>query len=145
MEASKSRKPPFCETKSFPGQYENLARIGDFVRLIAQEAGFESFSVYSVEMAVDEACSNIIEHAYGGEGKGDIRCTCQVSEDALTIILEDRGKGFDPAKVPHPNLSDKLDERQAHGLGMHFIRQWMDEVLFSSNGSENKLTMVKNK
>ena len=130
-------------SKSFPGSYESLAKIGDFVREIATDAGFESFAVYSIEMAVDEACSNIIEHGYGGEGKGKINCTCSVTNQALTISLQDTGKSFDPSTVDEPNLSENLEERQAHGLGLFFIRQWMDEVRFESNGMQNTLTMLK--
>jgi len=115
------------------------------VRKIAQDAGFESFAVYSIEMAVDEACSNIIEHAYEGEGKGNIRCTCAVTEEALKVTIRDRGKPFDPSQIPPPNLSKNIDDRQAHGLGLHFIRKWMDEVQFRSRGAENILTMVKHK
>ena len=115
------------------------------MRKIAQDAGFESFAVYSIEMAVDEACSNIIEHAYEGEGKGDIRCTCMVTEEAMQVVIKDRGKPFDPSTVPPPNLSKNIDDRQAHGLGLHFIRKWMDEVQFLSQGPENILTMVKRK
>jgi serine/threonine-protein kinase RsbW len=130
-------------SKSFPGRYESLAKIGDFVRKVATDAGFESFAVYSIEMAVDEACSNIIEHAYGGEGKGNIRCTCLVSTEALTVSLQDTGKSFDPSTVNEPNLSNNLEDRQAHGLGLYFIRKWMDDVQFESNGKHNTLTMVK--
>jgi serine/threonine-protein kinase RsbW len=143
LEVSSARTPPFSETKSFPGKYESLGRIGKFVRAVAKDAGFEKFAVYSIEMAVDEACSNIIEHAYGGEGKGEIRCTCTVSEHSLTIILHDSGKFFDPTQVPPPNLSDNIEDREAHGLGLYFIRQWMDEVDFRSTGNENILTMKK--
>lgn len=115
------------------------------MRAVAQDAGFESFAVYSIEMAVDEACSNIIEHAYEGEGKGSIRCTCNVNDDGITIILADKGKTFDPSQIPEPNLSKNIDDRQAHGLGLYFIRQWMDDVYFSSDGAENVLTMQKRK
>jgi len=145
LEVSNARKSSFSKTKSFPGRYESLARVGDFVRNLAPEAGLESFAVYSIEMAVDEACSNIIEHAYGGEGKGEIRCTCSVVEDEMKIVIKDRGKPFDPSSIPPPNLSKDIDERQAHGLGLHFIRKWMDEVQFLSKGRENILTMVKHK
>ncbi len=125
--------------------YESLARIADFVRDFAKNSGFQSFAVYSIEMAVDEACSNIIEHAYGGEGKGSIRCTCSYNGSKLAIIIKDQGKSFDPSSIPPPNLSDDIDEREAHGLGLYFIRQWMDEVTFHTAGSENILTMVKHK
>lgn len=143
LEVSKTRKFPFSETRSFPGNYKSLARIGGFVRKIALDAGFENFAIYSIELAVDEACSNIIEHAYQGEGKGNIRCTCSANETMLTIILRDKGLSFDPSNIHQPNLSHNLNEREAHGLGLYFIRQWMDEVKFVSNGTENILTMVK--
>ncbi len=113
------------------------------MRQVAQDAGFESFAVYSIEMAVDEACSNIIEHAYGGEDKGVIHCTCSVSDESLTITLQDQGKSFDPSKIPQPNLSKNLDDRQANGLGLYFIRKWMDEVFFQTSGEGNMLKMVK--
>jgi serine/threonine-protein kinase RsbW len=145
LEVSSARKSPSSVTRSFPGIYENLARIADFVRQFAQSAGFDKFAVYSVEMAVDEACSNIIEHAYGGEGKGNIHCTCSYNGKTLAIILKDNGRSFDPSSIPQPNLSHNLDEREAHGLGLYFIQQWMDDVSFRSIGSENILTMVKHK
>jgi len=131
------------KSQSFPGRYSSLAKIGDFVRKVATDAGFESFAIYSIEMAVDEACSNIIEHAYGGEGKGNIRCSCQLNESALTISLQDTGRSFDPSSVNAPNLSNNLEERQAHGLGLFFIRQWMDDVQFESSGKHNTLIMTK--
>jgi serine/threonine-protein kinase RsbW len=143
LEISKARKVPFSATRSFPGSFESLASIGTFVRKIARDAGFENFEVYSIEMAVDEACSNIIEHGYQGEGKGKIQCTCSATEAGLTIELKDRGKFFDSSITSRPNLSKNIDEREAHGLGLYFIQQWMDEVSFRSVGSENILTMVK--
>ncbi len=143
LEVSNLHRSPLSATKSFPGRYSSLAKIGSFVHKMAQSAGFESFAIYSIEMAVDEACSNIIEHAYGGEGKGSIRCTCSVTDQELKVVLQDTGQSFDPSSVPRPNLSDNIDEREAHGLGLYFIRQWMDEVFFETAGKWNTLTMVK--
>ncbi len=130
-------------TKTFPGRYANLADIALFIRQAAEEAGLEGFAIYAVETAVDEACSNIIEHGYQGQETGEIRCTTLIDEKGLTIILEDRGRPFDPSSVPDPQLDVTLDERQAHGLGLFFMRQLMDEVIFSTRGPVNVLTMVK--
>ena len=58
--------------KLFPGRYASLAEIGEFIGLAAQAAGFDSKDVYAIKLAVDEACTNIIEHGYGGEGIGKI-------------------------------------------------------------------------
>lgn len=95
-------------------------------------------------MAVDEACSNIIEHAYGGEDKGEITCTCKVNKQGLTIELDDNGKPFDPEVIADPDMSGDLEDRPSHGLGLFFIRQWMDEVEFEFKENHgNHLTLFK--
>ena len=128
----------------FPGRYESLAEIAKFVRQAAEKAGLSKFAAYTVETAVDEACANIIEHAYGGEGLGEIECICKVSEKGLVIILKDQGRPFDPNKIPHPNTKAPLYERADRGLGLYFIHKWMDEVRFEFiPGAGNILTMVK--
>ena len=101
-----------CMTKlSLPGKFENLVKISEFVRLAANEAGLDAFSTYQVETAVEEACANIIEHAYGKENVGDIECTYEVKPDELTVILHDWGKPFNPAKIRPPNLNAPLKKR----------------------------------
>jgi len=93
---------------------------------------------------VDEACTNIIEHAYGGEGRGDIEITWRISGDRLTVILHDYGRQFDPTDVPPPDIGASLEDRNARGLGLYFMRRLMDEVEFEfTPGSGNVLTMVK--
>jgi serine/threonine-protein kinase RsbW len=131
-------------TRSFPGRYESLAKISKFIRGAAQKAGLGDFAVYSVEMAVDEACSNIIEHAYQGEDQGDISCTCKVSTEGLTIVLKDTGKPFSPDEVKMPDLNASLEERESHGLGLVFIYKWMDRVEFKTTpGDGNQLILFK--
>jgi serine/threonine-protein kinase RsbW len=101
-------------------------------------------AVYAIQVAVDEACSNIIEHAYGGQGHGNIKCTCRILGDRLVIELQDDGCPFDPAKVPKPDLEAKLSDRAAGGLGVYFIKQLMDDVQFKSTAQEgNVLTLTK--
>ena len=129
-----------------PGRYENLEKVSEFVRQSALAAGLDSFAVYQVETAVDEACTNIIEHAYGKEGVGDIECTCEVKQGELTVVLRDWGKPFNPQKIRPPNLTAPLKKRQSHGLGLYFIQQWMDEIYFQFTGETgNVLTMIKRK
>jgi len=131
-------------TVVFPGRYESLAKIGEYIRRVAMNAGFDSLSTYTVETAVDEACSNIIEHAYGGEERGDIECTCSETADKLTIILCDQGEPFDPNSVSEPDLSLPLEDRDNHGLGLYFMRKWMDEIHFEQRpGGGNIVKMIK--
>jgi serine/threonine-protein kinase RsbW len=134
------------KTATFPARFDTLAAIGEFVTQAAEAAGLDARAVYAVQLAVDEACSNIIEHAYGGEGRGDIECTCMVNNSGLTVILRDYGRPFDPASMPEPDLCASLEDRQARGLGLYLIRQLMDKVRFEFTAdSGNVLTMVKRK
>ena len=131
-------------TKMFPGRYTSLAKISEFVGLAAQAAGFNSKAVYAVKLAVDEACTNIIEHGYGGEGIGKIECSYHYDSRALTIELRDWGKKFNPGEVPKPDYNVPLEKLKPRGAGLYLMRQLMDDILFSFNDEEgNLLTLVK--
>jgi serine/threonine-protein kinase RsbW len=127
-----------------PGRYEYLATIADFIAEMGRDAGFDQDTIFHVQMAVDEACSNVIEHAYQGEDRGDITLTCRCEEKEWVILIYDQGRAFDPSSVPEPNLNPNLDEIKTGGLGLYFMRQLMDEVEFSFDENKgNKLRMVK--
>ncbi len=138
-----SRKPLIVHTAVFPARYESLASISQFIRQAAAQAELDSTGVYRVDSAVDEACSNIIEHAYGNRVTGNIECTCQIDDTALTIILRDYGRPFNPNAIPEPDVTAPLEERTDHGLGLLFIRKWMDEVHYEFSEQGNTLTLVK--
>ena len=132
------------QTRTFPGRYESLIDICRFVVDAAKKAGLSDSQSYAVELAVDEACTNIIEHAYGGEGIGDIRCTCDTSNKELTITLYDFGRPFNPRNVPPPNSKARLKDLKPGGAGLFLIYKMMDEVHFNFTKDDgNVLTMVK--
>lgn len=131
-------------TQTFPANFESLNTVREFVGAVARESGMDDSEVYAVQLAVDEACSNIIEHAYGGQNRGEIECTCETDDEGLTIILRDHGQPFDPASIAAPNLSLGLHERQVGGLGLYLMRHLMDEVHFEAQGDAgNVLTLIK--
>ncbi|HZY43108.1 MAG TPA: ATP-binding protein [Anaerolineae bacterium] len=129
-----------------PGRFESLARISEFVTAAAQSAGLDADDVFHVEMAVDEACSNVIEHAYEDQ-QGEIDLTCSTVEPGnLQIVILDHGQPFDPTTVPQPTFVDpsQIDVMQEGGLGLYFMRKLMDDVHFEFVPSQgNKLTMIK--
>lgn len=132
------------QTRIFPARYESLAAIDQFIAAAAEQAGFNECTVYQVRLAIDEACTNIIDHAYGGERSGVIECTYRIQEEELVVTLRDEGRPFDPEAVPEPNLSANLEERTGGGLGLYLIRKIMDEVDFDfESEAGNVLTMVK--
>jgi anti-sigma regulatory factor (Ser/Thr protein kinase) len=135
-----------AKTRVFSARYESLAAIDEFVAEAAESAGFDDGAIYQVRLAVDEACSNIIEHAYGGEGSDVIECSRCVKNGELTVVLKDHGEPFDPESVPEPNIGAGLEERTGGGLGLFFIYQIMDEVDFDFGSQDaNVLTLVKRK
>ncbi|MBW6471522.1 MAG: ATP-binding protein [Anaerolineaceae bacterium] len=131
------------KTLTFPGSYSSLVKIGEFVTQAAKSIGFDGFELYKIETAVDEACSNIIEHAYGQEDIGDIVISVVTDLDKITITLTDFGEPFDPKYVKQPNLDADLQDREDHGLGIYMMKQWMDVVVFDTLKDKNVLTLVK--
>lgn len=131
-------------TTRYPADFNHLDSIRNFVGEAAERAGFSGKDVYAVQLAVDEACSNIIEHAYAGISNGEIEIACEVTEGQVMVILHDHGRQFDLSTVRKPNLGRNLDEREVGGLGVYLIHKLMDEVTFiSSKEDGNTLTMIK--
>lgn len=134
------------KTSSFPGRYDSLVKVSEFVVNAAKDAGLSHEEVYAVELAVDEACCNIIDHAYGGEGIGDLQCSVIVDEGILTVILADRGKSFDPRNIPDPKINVPIEKLKPRGVGLYLMRKLMDEIKYEiSPNRGNILTMVKRK
>ncbi len=129
---------------TFPARFEFLDEIREFVSQIAREGGFAEKEIYSLQLAADEAASNIIEHSYEGIPNASLDITCDMRGTLLTITMRDTGKSFDPSNVKQPNLKADLSERQIGGLGLYLMRKLMDEVRYEANSKTgNLLTMTK--
>lgn len=129
-----------------PGRFECLTEIAAFITQAARDAGLSDDEVFHVEMAVDEACSNIIEHAYAAQtGDIDLACRCPVNGQ-FEVVIRDSGQPFDPEEIPPRNVGTPtdLDSLNEGGLGLYFMRRLMDEVRFEFvAGQGNTLTMLK--
>ena len=131
-------------SQTFAGQYTSLAEIADFFAQAAHEAGFGSKDIYAVKLAVDEACSNIIEHGYSGEADAEICCSYEVLDRGLKITIQDWGKPFTPEEIPEPNFDVELCDLKPRGAGLYFMKKLMDKVEFDfESGDGNILVMVK--
>ena len=101
-------------------------------------------AVFHIELACDEACTNVIEHAYGGEDNGSITVSWQVEADMFVITISDNGRAFDVEQIPAIPDTDNIENIKIGGLGIHFMRQLMDDVKFSiAAPTGNKLVMKK--
>jgi anti-sigma regulatory factor (Ser/Thr protein kinase) len=137
------------------GRYPEIRKICQFVAEGAAAAGFDDDTVFHLELCCDEASTNIIEHAYGGEGIGRIDVITTTDDQAFTVRLQDKGRPFNPETVPAPpdingdlaagaSADDLSQQLQVGGLGLHFIRNLMDEVYFTFDTDRgNTMVMVK--
>ena len=133
-------------SKTFVGQYASLAEIADFIAQAAQEAGLNSKDTYAVKLAVDEACSNIIEHSYQEQEDGQIRCSYVILKAGLEVTIQDWGRPFSPDEIPDPDFNVSLNDLQPRGAGLFFMRNLMDEIKWDfESGDGNILTMIKNR
>lgn len=124
---------------------ENLSEIRDFISSAALNAGFLKDTVDNIILAVDEACTNIIKHAYKYFPDGEIVLTLKTTEDTFTIEIIDYGKSFEPGLIPNPDLKKYLDQRRVGGLGMYLMKTLMDDVKYKSiPGKFNQVSLSKN-
>ena len=134
------------KTVQFAAKFEYLDEIREFVGEIARAGGFTDKDVYNIQLATDEAASNIIEHAYENISNGVLELSCGVRDDSITIVLIDHGESFDPSEIPLPDLKADLSDRKIGGLGIFLMRKLMDEVHYEVTANKgNILTMTKRK
>ncbi|MBP1467085.1 anti-sigma factor antagonist [Candidatus Chloroploca sp. M-50] len=132
------------ESITLTADLDALARISAFVTEAAELAGLDERATWQVQLAVDEAATNVIQHAYDRDEPGDLTLTWQCEHNQFVLELRDYGRQFDPQNVPPPDISSPLEERQVGGLGLYLITRLMDEVRFDFNPQGgNVLTMIK--
>jgi sigma-B regulation protein RsbU (phosphoserine phosphatase) len=124
-----------------PARARELKRIRDAVRKTVKEAGCGKQCAGDIVMAVDEACQNIIRHAYGVDRSGEILLEVERQGEDLVFSLVDFAPRIDPARVKPRDL----DDVRPGGLGTHLIRKVMDSADFIEPppGCGNLLRMVK--
>jgi len=118
-----------------PSDTQYLTLIGYYISNIARLAGFSNEEVKKIELAVDEACTNVIKHAYNSDSGRHFTISTYFTEQELEIIIQDKGKPFNPQLLNKPLLVDKSKEG---GMGLILIRKIMDKVKFVTKKGEVK-------
>ena len=125
----------------FPARASELGPTRAMTRMALNNQGWHSDIVEDIVLAIDEACQNIIRHAYHGECQDPIMLHIELNNDALVVVIEDHAPTVDPDCM-NPRAFDDI---RPGGLGCHFIRQVMDSVSIGSSpsGQGNMLRMIK--
>lgn len=129
-----------------PADSGNLNIIRKFVAEISENMGFSEEEIYKIELAVDEACANVVKHAYLTNSKKEpvINIEAKDKTNRIEIIITDKGKGFDPKKIKKPEIEEYMKKMKKGGLGIYLIKELMDKVSFRIKaGVRNEVKMVK--
>jgi serine/threonine-protein kinase RsbW len=124
------------------GELESLSLISEFLVNSLNKFGMGDHDLFQTQIAVDEAVTNIIEH---GElaPPNKITLKCEKKGDRIQVIIEDKGKPFDPTTLAEPDITVPLEERKTGGLGVYFIKKYMNQVKYEYKDGHNILTMIK--
>lgn len=128
----------------FPARAEYVALARLVVSSLAStRRALSEDRVDDLKVAVSEACTNAIE-AHGAAATDDrVMLRCAERGDRLEIVIEDRGRGFDPAALPaHPPVTDPERLNFDRGLGIPLIRTLVDDVSFSSSTAGTSVLMT---
>jgi len=130
---------------SIPSQTGFLGLVRDVTKKMAEAAGFEAGSPDRLALAVDEATTNAIEHAYGGAPDQQVEVRFEDRGPEFRVEVVDTGAMVDPRAVPRVDLDRYVTERRTGGLGVHLMEKIMDSVTFRRSARRNICCLVKRK
>ena len=126
----------------FAASVEQLQTADGEIDQLAERQQWPPELHFKVKLVVEEIGLNIINHGYDGNGSGEIEIGFDLGADFLTINIVDEGKAFDPlTESPDPDTSAELEDRPIGGLGVHLVKEMMDEVSYKREGNRNQLTL----
>lgn len=131
-------------TKTIESRTEKLLEVREFVLHAARKFGFSVEESSKIVLAVDEACTNVIKHAYHYAPDRKIEIVIQPNKDRIQITVIDDGKSFDPSIAKLPDLKQHLSHYRRGGLGVYLMRTLMDKVEYKyAPGRKNEVRLTK--
>ena len=127
-------------------QVEEIAIIAQFIEELGMSLHLPSGITMSLNLAIEEAISNIIHHGYPQNQKGEITLRTSVAPGLLIAQIIDDGISFDPTKSENEASENalSLEQQLTQGLGLFLIRRTMDKVEYHSTDNQNELILTKN-
>lgn len=124
---------------------DELAAIAEEVEAVADLEDWPFDLVFKVNLALEELVLNVLEHGFDDDDDSkECKIDLTSDADAVTIVISDRGKPFDPlTEAPDADVNSVVGERQVGGLGLHLVETLMDEASYQRTEGVNQLTLVK--
>lgn len=121
----------------------HLVEVRDFVAEHAAKCGFTPKEISEIRLAVDEAYTNIIKHAYKKNGENPVEIELGSDSKKFWVSLLDKGESFDITKYHEPDVEAQIKLKRRGGMGVYLIRKLMDQVQYTRKGSFNEIRMIK--
>ena len=122
----------------------HLAEVRDFVAEHAAKCGFSPKEISEIRLAVDEAYTNIIKHAYKENGSKPVEIELGSDQRKFWVSLMDKGESFDLTKYQEPDVETQIKQKRRGGMGVYLIRKLMDQVHYGRKGTFKEIKIVKN-
>ena len=98
---------------------------------------------YHIQLALDELVTNVISYAYDSENGHVIDVMLTHNPGSVEMTLQDEGRPFNPLMAPEPDVNIPVQRRRIGGLGIHFVRKTMDELVYERKNGKNILHIRK--
>lgn len=128
---------------TIPASTNFLSDVRNFVEVHAKEHGFSDSDIHNVRLAVDEAVTNIIKHAYNYDESKKIDVEIEFNKDELLVSLSDSGKKFELRSLKQPDVQEYAKQKRRGGMGLYLIHTLMDEVEYQRTNGRNEIKMCK--
>ena len=122
---------------------QQIPQLAEFVETIAEEKNLDQAMAMSLNLALEEAVTNVILYAYPDGIDGLVDIEAYIHDDCLEFIISDSGKPFDPTAAPEADVTLGVEERSIGGLGIYLVRNIMDTVSYRYENGKNILVMIK--
>ncbi|MBO7110892.1 MAG: SpoIIE family protein phosphatase [Bacteroidaceae bacterium] len=122
---------------------KRVPRLNAFIDEVCEANGFDMATTMQINLAIEEAVVNVMNYAYPEGTKGDITIEAKANKTEMSIIISDTGKPFDPTAKAEVDITLSAEDRSIGGLGIHLIRQIMDNINYERIDGHNVLTLMK--
>ncbi len=122
---------------------EEVMRAVAALQQVCRELRISDPVIFALALALEECCSNIVNHALQRDARQTFRVTFSHTNNAMVIELRDGGPEFDPTLVPVAETKEIEDDRRIGGWGMELVRRSVDEIRYRREGDENVLFLTK--
>jgi serine/threonine-protein kinase RsbW len=120
-----------------------FARVTSLVDQLGVKYRLPQEVIADVCLALDEILTNITDYAYTDDAEHEIHIRFEALDNVLEAVIEDDGAPFNPLAISAPDISAPLHERRVGGVGIHFVRNLMDKVVYDRVGNRNHLMLRK--